>query len=388
MNGFYFHNPTKVYFGEGVVSKLGKELEAYGKNILMTYGGGSIKKNGIYDKVTDILKGAGKNVFELPGVMPNPRTEKVYEGIKICKEQAIDFILAIGGGSVIDCSKLIAAGARTDRDFWESFLIKKEKASDAVPLGSILTLAGTGSEMDCLAVITKWDAQIKTSWGSPLVQPKFAFLDPTYTYSLPKNQMVNGAVDTLSHLFEQYFSRPDTNNVSDDLAEALMKNVIQNLPLAVKNPEDYNARSNLMWDSTLALNTLVGLGKEQDWITHKIEHSLSAFYDVAHGAGLAVVHPNYMLYTYKGGLSKYVQYAKNVWGISSDGKTEDETALAGIRATRDFFKSVGAPSTLQELGIPESSIDAISENVQRYKTSYSDLTVADVKEILRLCLQS
>lgn len=386
MNAFTFYNPTRIFFGEGAISKLEKQLKEYGKTVLLTYGGGSIKKNGVYDAIMAVFAKTGKTVVEVSDIMPNPRTEKVYEGIKACKEHHVDFILAAGGGSVIDCTKMIAAGAKTDEDFWDAFFVKKLKCQEALPFGAVLTLAGTGSEMDCGGVITQWDTQTKISYFSPLLFPKFSILDPTYTYSLPKNQMINGAMDTLSHAFEQYFSRPDESNLSDDLAEAVMKNVIENLNTAIADPTDYVARSNLMWCATMGLNDLIGLGKEQDWITHKIEHALSAFYDVPHGAGLAVVHPNYMLYTYKNGVSKYARFARNIWHVDPTGKTEEQTALEGILRTKDYLKSIGAPSTLGELGVPESSIDAIAEKTILYKTSYSDLKAEDVKAILRLCL--
>lgn len=387
MNGFTFYNATKIFFGENAVENLAGALKPYNR-ILFAYGGGSIKKNGIYDQILAILKAEKKNVFELSGIMANPRTEKVYEGIEICKRNDVDFILAVGGGSVIDCAKFIAAGAKTDRDFWQAFFLNHEDCYDALPVGSVLTLAGTGSEMDDGGVITHWESKQKLSYGHTLLMPKFSVLDPTYTYTLPKNQMINGMVDTLSHIFEVYFSAPDTSNVSDEIAEALMKCVIENLNTALENPADYTARANMMWCSTLAINGLISLGKQQDWMSHMIEHGLSAFYDIPHGAGLAVVHPNYLKLVYKNAPAKFARFARNVWGMAPDGRSDEELALAGIEKTRAYFKSIGAPTTLQEVGIPKEAILPIAESVVLYPTSYAPaLSREDVIRILNFCLE-
>ena len=382
MNSFSFHNPTAIFFGENSITNLKEAIKPYGKNILITYGGGSIKKSGIYDNVIEILKSAGKDVFELSGIMPNPRTEKVYEGAKICKENNIDFILAVGGGSVIDCSKAIAAAAKTDQDFWQKFFIEKDPCDDALPTGSILTLAGTGSEMNRACVISHWEENKKIGYGDSWLYPKFSILDPTYTYTLPKDQLVYGTVDIFSHIFELYFSQPNESNLSDDIAEAIMKNIIKNLGVALKDPTNYRARANLMWDSSMALNGITGAGKEGDWQSHQIEHALSAFYDIAHGAGLAIVHPNFMRYTYKDGIEKYVQYAINVWNIDPTGKTDDEIALAGIQKTKDYFSEIGAPVTLTEVGIPADNIDEMVKTVKITGGGYKNLTDADIKNIL------
>jgi alcohol dehydrogenase YqhD (iron-dependent ADH family) len=388
MTTFNFFTPTKIFFGENAVKNLGDQLKGVGKNILFSYGGGSIKKNGVYDAVVRILKEENKNIFELSGIMANPRTEKVYEGIKICKDNDIDFILAAGGGSVLDCSKFIAAGAGTDKDFWETFFIKREDCKAALPLGTILTMAGTGSEMDPAGVITHWESNQKIPYEHPLLFPRFSILDPVYTYSLPKNQLINGAIDTLSHIFEVYFSKPDVSNVSDDISEGIIKNVIENLTVAVKNQKDYSARANLMWASSLAVSGVVRAGKEMDWMSHQIEHALSACYDIPHGAGLAVVQPNYLKYIYKNAPGKFARFAKNIWNIDGNGRREEEIALEGIEKTRAYFKSIGAPVTLQEVGIPESSIDLLAGKTNPYPTSYAKkMSVQDVKEILALCLK-
>lgn len=385
MNRFTYHNPTKIFFGQDAIDRLGDQLKPY-NNILLAYGGGSIKRNGIYDRVMDILAEHDKQVVELSGIMPNPRTEKVYEGIKLCRAHEIDLILAVGGGSTIDCCKAIAGGVKTDRDFWETFYVNGERCYDALPLASILTLSGTGSEMNMGSVITNWDAKLKLSYECPAFFPKFSILDPTYTYSLPKDQMVYGAVDILSHLFELYFSPPDASCLSDDIAEAIMKNVIQNLNTALENPFDYTARANLMWSSTMALNGIPGLSKKLDWQTHQIEHALSAFHDIPHGAGLAVVHPNFMEHVYKKAPGKFARYAVNIWGVDPDGKDEEEVALAGILRTKAYFKSIGAPTTLGEVGIKAEEIDEIASTVNLLNLGYVRIDLQDVKQILKNCL--
>lgn len=386
MNDFRFYNPVRIHFGKDAMEHLPEELSAVGKKVLLVYGGGSIKRTGLYDRVTAILTDAGKEVFELSGVMPNPRTEKVYEGIELCKATGVDFILAVGGGSVIDCSKAIAVGARTDRDFWQAFFVNWEEAGDAIPLGTILTIPATGSEMDRSSVITNWATGEKNGYDSDLTYPKFSILDPTLTYTLPKNQMVNGIVDTLSHIWELYFSEPDTESVTDALAEALMRSVVSAARTALKDPTDYVARANIMWASTFALCGMLNNGKRTDWASHNIEHPLSAVFDVAHGAGLAVVHPNYMKYFCSYSPARYARYAVNVWGVDPSGKTELEIAQEGVQRTRDFFNEIGAPATLTELGIPESAIDDLASRTDMSCWAYKEITREDVKEILRMAL--
>lgn len=385
MNKFTWYNPTKILFGEGAIDNMAAELEGAGKRILVTYGGGSIKRNGVYERAMSILRDLGKEVWELSGIMPNPRKEIVYEGIRICKENNIDFILALGGGSVIDASKAMAAGALTDGDFWDKFYINREDLEAALPIGTVLTLPATGSEMNSGGVVTDWQNNIKTAYEHPLLFPRFSVLDPTYTFTLPREQIIYGAVDMLSHLFEVYFSYPNDNNLSDDLAEAIMKNIKVNLAIALEDPTDYEARANLMWDGSMALNGITKLSKGQDWETHQIEHAMSAFFDIPHGAGLAVVHPNFMRYTYKYAPEKYVRYAVNVWGVDPAGKSEDEICMEGIRATHDYFKQIGAPTTLGEVGISVDDADKIVSRTFLLTGGYHACTAEDIKNIVLMC---
>ena len=386
MNDFRFYNPVRIHFGKDAMTQLPEELAGVGKKILLVYGGGSIKASGLYDRVLAALAEAGKDVVELAGVMPNPRTEKVYEGIDLCKANGVEFILAVGGGSVIDCAKAIAVGARTDRDFWQAFFVNWEEAEDAIPLGTILTIPATGSEMDRSSVITNWATGEKNGYDSDLTYPVFSILDPTLTYTLPKHQMVNGIVDTLSHIWELYFSEPDTESVTDALAEALMRSVISATRTALQDPTDYVARANIMWASTFALCGMLNNGKRTDWASHNIEHPLSAVFDVAHGAGLAVVHPNYMKYFCAHAPERYARYAVQVWGVDPAGKTTLEVAQEGIQRTRDFFDEMGAPATLADLGIPESAIEDLAARTDLSCWAYKELTREDVKAILGMCL--
>jgi alcohol dehydrogenase YqhD (iron-dependent ADH family) len=320
------------------------------------------------------------------GITPNPRTDKVYEGIKICKEQKIDFILAMGGGSTIDCTKAISVGSKTDEDFWEKFYIKGEKATSATPFGSILTIAATGSEMNMGSVVTNWEKQQKYSYQNPFCYPKFSILDPIYTFTLPKEQLVYGCVDMLSHLMETYFSYPDEDCLSDDIAETIFKNVMRNLAIALKNPQDYNARANIMWDGTMALNGITRLGKKQDWTSHGLEHALSALYDIPHGAGLAIVHPNYLKYIYKEGAKKLARFARNIWDIAPAGKSEETLALEGVARLQQYFKEIGAPTTFGEVNIPATAISKITDIVVFRTGCYHKMTKADAKAIYELCV--
>ena len=387
MKEFRFYNPVKIYFGAGAIENLKQELPGMGQKILLTYGGGSIRRNGIYDTIRRLFADAGKKVYELPGIMANPRTTKVDEGVKICREEGIDFILAAGGGSVIDCSKAIATVAKLPEgyDYWENLFVRKEKTTEAIPLGCVLTIPATGSEMNMDCVITNWEKQLKYSYSSVYQYPKFSILDPEYTYTLPREQMLYGAIDTLSHIFEIYFSTPDDSNVSDDVAEALMKNVIENLNRALENPRDAVARSNLMWDSTMALNGIIEVGKDEDWMAHKIEHALSAFYDIPHGAGLAVCQVPYLDYICEEAPEKFARYAVRIMGCDPTGKTDTELAHEGLAGTKEYFRRIGAPVTLREVGIPEEAIPAIAAKTLLIPGSYKRLQTEDVEKILRNC---
>lgn len=386
MNSFVFCNPTRIFFGEGAVKNLAGQLSNYGNNVLLAYGRGAIKKEGIYDAVMKILRDCGKNVFELSGIMSNPTAAKVREGVAICKENKIDLILAVGGGSTIDCCKAVAAGSLIEGDFWEEFFEKHTVPDKAIPIGTILTMVGTASEMNGNAVITNEEKKIKGSFFSPASYPRFSILDPTYTYSVPQYQMVSGICDIMSHIMEQYFSGTD-DNISDDLSEALMKSIIKNARIAVKNPRDYTARSNIMWGATVALNGILGCAKMQDWEVHQIEHQLAAYYDdIAHGMGLAAVTPAYFRYIYKSGLNKFRQFAVNVWGVSPENKTDEQIALEGIDRLEAFFKEIGAAVSLRELGITDKGkFDEIAGSCNIKTGGYQILTRDDIKKILDEC---
>lgn len=388
MNNFIFENATKVYFGNGCVKEYLACLTAkYGDRVMLCYGSSSITKNGIYEEVTEKLESAGKTVFEFPGIMSNPTYGKVLEGAKFAKENEIDLILGVGGGSVMDCCKAISLAARYDGDVWSDFWASPSIVDfKPLPLGVVVTVAGTGSECNGGAVITNEELKVKTGRDYPQCNPKFALLDPEYTYSVPQFQMVSGGFDTLSHIMEIYFSEPDEDNVSDDIAEALMKNVILNLRAAIANPKDYTARSNLMWDAVMAENRIIKLGKKTDFECHQMEHQLGAYTDCNHGAGLAVLHPVYYRHIYKSGIQKFKRFAINVWGIPADGKSDEETARAGVEALADFIREIGLPTTLQELGI-DASVDLkqIADSCAIVPGSYKKMTQKEILEIFQEC---
>lgn len=381
---FCFHNPTKIYFGKGAINNLKDELKKYGNTIMLAYGKGSIKKIGLYDELMKIFNEAGKKVVEFSGIMPNPTAAKVKEGIKLVRENNVDFILAVGGGSTMDCTKAVSMGAANDVEFWDYFYMNYNPPKNKIPFGTIVTMVGTGSEMNGGSVITNEDVKIKTGVVYPNMLPDFSILNPEYTYSLSKFQMVSGICDMMSHIMEQYFSKPDTDNVSDDLSEALMKNIIKNAYICIENPNDYNARGNIMWDATLALNTLIGCSKEGDWEVHNIEHQLSAYYDVAHGMGLAAISPSYYRHIIDFGLSKFKKFAINVFGVSTDNKTDKEIALEGINKLEKFFKNIGATITLRELGITnKEELNEIAKTCFVSNSAYKVMSIDDIKAILQ-----
>lgn len=390
MRDFQFENSTKVVFGQDCVKKNLSQLVApYGNNVMLAYGGGSIKKNGIYQEITEILQAAGKTVVEFSGIMSNPTYEKVLEGAELAKNSQVELILGVGGGSVMDCCKAISLAAKYDGDIWQDYWTKPGKIeTDLIPLGVVVTVAGTGSECNGGAVITNEKLKVKTGRDYPVLNPKFALLDPVYTYTVPERQMVSGGFDTLSHIMEIYFSEPNEDNVSDDIAEALMKNTIRNLKAAKKNPKDYTARSNLMWDATMAENRVIKMGKKTDFECHNIEHQLGAYTDCNHGEGLAVIHPTYYRHIYSQGLSKFVRFAENVWCIPRGEKTDEELALAGISALEDFIRELGMPTSLSTLGIRDKELlRKIADSCGISKGSYKTMTKDEICQIFMECYE-
>ena len=385
MNNFVYDIPPKVYFGKDQLSNLGAELKSFGNRVLLTYGGGSIKRMGLYDKVVEEIKKAGLELFELSGIEPNPRIGSVREGVRICKTENIDVVLAVGGGSTLDAAKFMCAGAHVDHDPWEFFGADAKPIETALPLVTILTLSATGSEMDTAGVISNPETEDKLGRLAGPIRPRVSFLDPTLTYSVNAYQTACGSADILSHLMEVYFDTEQGMDMIDGFMEGMLRAVIKYAPIAIAEPDNYEARANLMWDGSMALNGITKLSKGQDWETHQIEHAMSAFFDIPHGAGLAVVHPNFMRYTYKHAPEKYVRYALNVWGVDPTGKSEDEICMEGIRATHDYFKSIGAPTTLSEVGISVDAADKIVSRTFLLSGGYHACTEEDIKNIVLLC---
>lgn len=381
IRNFIYQNPTKLIFGEGQIKNLAKEISSYGKKVLIVYGGGSIKKNGIYQQIQENLKEF--DLYELGGVEPNPRVSTARKAIDIIKTNKIDFILAVGGGSTIDCTKLISAGAFYEGDAWD-IVLGKYKPEKALPYGVILTIAATGSEMNSGSVITNLDTGEKLSWDSKLVFPKFSILDPTYTFSVPRNQTVNGVVDTMSHLMEQYFNK-QYNPLMDRFIEGTMKTVMKYAPIAIEEPNDYEARSVLMMSATVALNHSLSWGVIGDWGTHIIEHAVSAVYDVAHGEGLAIIMPNWIEYIMSKDLKRVKEFALNIMDIKPDNKTDEKIAKEGIEALRNFWTGLGAPKKLSEVGVKEDKILEIAELAIKETVGYAhNLNKDDVYKILKM----
>lgn len=388
MNNFIFQNATKVYFGKGCVKEYLACLTKEADTILLAYGGGSIKRNGVYDEIMDILNKEGKTVVEFSGIMSNPTYAKVQEGARLARENHADMILAVGGGSTMDCCKAVSLQAKYEGDIWEDFWARQGVIEcEPLPLGVIVTVAGTGSECNGGAVITNEEKKIKMGRDYPKLNPAFALMDPTYTFSVPTGQMVSGSFDILSHIMETYFSEPDEDNVSDDIMEALMRSVIRNLRAAIKNPKDYTARSNLMWDSTMAENRVIKMGKKCDFECHNMEHQLGAYSNCNHGKGLAVIHPVYYRHIYQNGLAKFVRFAENVWGISGEGKNEEEIAAAGIHALSEFIKEIGLPMTLKELGVKKEQLKEIADSCGISQGSYKIMTHEEILQIFEECYE-
>ncbi len=382
---FTYYNPTRIHFGRESMSKLSDELDNFGSNVLLLYGKNSIKKIGLYNSVVKILNECGKNITELSGIKPNPAYSQVLEGAKLCREKKIDLILAVGGGSVIDCAKAISVSAYAKGDPWQRYWIDFEDIdNEIIPVGSVLTMTGTASEMNGGSVITNEEQTVKTGRVFPsFVNPKFSILNPELTYTVPKTQMVSGVFDVMSHLMEQYFSGDD-DNTTDYVIEGVMLSLIKSARRAVIDPEDYEARSNIMWCATLALNTVTGLSKTQDWEVHNIEHQLGAYTDCPHGLGLSVISIPYYRYIYKYGIDKFVRFAENVWGVETDGKTKEEIALEGIACLEAFSKELGIPQTLRELGCTEDMLRKIADT-SLLGGGYKQLTHDDIYNILKEC---
>ena len=384
MNNFMYENKTKVYFGKGGVKEyLASLLKNYGDTVMLAYGGGSIKRNGVYDEVLGILNASGKRVVEFSGIMPNPTYAKVQEGAKLARENQVDLILAVGGGSVSDCCKVVSAQAKLDEDLWEMQYTKHTFASEFIPLGTIVTVFGTGSEMNSGAVITHEEKKIKGAlFGA---QADFAFLDPMYTLSVPMKQVLSGAFDTLSHAMETYFGQPSENNLSDDINEAVMRSVIRNIRVLLRDPNNYDARSELAWASSMAENGILKIGKVTDFQCHMLEHQLGAYTNCNHGAGLAVIHPVLYRHICKDSAKRFARFAQNVWGIAPKA-SDEETALAGVEALAAFIKEIGLPTSFYELGIPgDTDFKAIADSTVLTAGCCKKLTHEELYEILMEC---
>ena len=389
MNNFVYHIPTKVYFGENQLGHLGKELAKFGKRVLLTYGGGSIKRNGLYDKVIEELRNAKLEVFELSGIEPNPRIESVREGVKICKEQGIDVLLAVGGGSTIDATKFMAAGACVEHDAWEFFGANAKPINEALPIVTILTLSATGSEMDTGGVISNLETGDKLGRLAPALLPRVSFLDPTLTYSVSKYQTACGAADIMSHIIEVYFNTQEDLFMLDCFMEGMLKTVVKYAPIAIAEPENYEARANLMWTSSWAINGFINGGKRKAWSCHPMEHELSAVYDITHGLGLAILTPRWMEYCLdETTVDKYVQYGVNVFGI--DAKLDKmEIAKRSIKLTEEFlFEKLGLQRTFTKVGIKREDFAMMAKKACRYGDikGFKALTPADVEAIFEMCL--
>ena len=389
LGNFIYSNPTKLYFGDEAQKNLVEALSGFGKKVMLTYGGGSIKRNGIYDDIIAALTAAGKEVVELSGVMPNPTVDKLIEGCKVVRENDVDFILAVGGGSTIDYAKAVSVSAWYDGDAWERFWVKQEDPKPGeriIPVGAVLTMAGTGSEMNGGSVITNHATKMKIGkvFGEE-VMPKFAVLNPRYTFSLPHCQMVAGIFDTMSHIMEQYFSGDD-DSTSDYLAEGLMRSVIASSRVAIKDPENYEARSNLMWSATWALNTLIGEGKSQDWMVHMIGQAIGAYTDATHGMTLSGVSEAYYRHIMKYALKRFARFAHVVWEIPTEGKSDEQLASEGIDALAAWINEIGAASEITSLGVTEDMLDGIADATIILTGGYETLNHDEIVEILRKSL--
>ncbi len=388
LGNFAYCNPTKLYFGDESLNYLKEELPKYGKKVVLIYGGGSIKKNGIYDEVVKLLTDSGKDVAEISGVMPNPTLAKLYEGVEIARKHHADLLLAVGGGSVCDYSKAVAVSVNCKDDPWEKYYVRFEEPDcDIIPVGCVLTMAGTGSEMNAGSVITneKTKQKIGHVFASEAVMPRFTILNPNYTLTLPKYQMVSGIYDIFNHICEQYFSGED-DNTSDYISEGLMRSVIHSSRIAVQNPQDYEARSNIMWTATWALNTLVAKGKASDWMVHMLGQAVGGYTNATHGMTLSAVSLAYYHYILPYGLAKFVRFAKNVWNVDPTGKTDEQIAEEGLSAMEAWMKEIGVVMHLSEFGVTEDNLESIADLTLPMNGGYKVLDRNEIIEIFRKSL--
>lgn len=386
---FTYCNPTKLYFGKDALNGLNEELPKYGDTVQLCYGGGSIKKNGIYDKVVAVLKANGKTIVEDAGVMPNPTSEKLLEGCALARENHVDLLLAVGGGSVCDYAKAVSVSAHCNENPWEKYYLRMEDPdNEIIPVGCVLTMVGTGSEMNGGSVITNHEQKLKIGhvFGEE-VFPKFSVLNPEFTLTLPKYQMVSGIFDIMSHILEQYFSGED-DNTSDYIMEGLLRSLIHSSKIAAENPNDYEARSNIMWIATWALNTLVAKGKTTDWMVHMIGQSIGAYTDATHGMTLAAVSIPYYKHILPYGLQKFKRYAVHVWDVNPDGKTDTQTALAGLDAMESYMRTLGLKMNAAELGVTEDMLDGIADGSFIMDGGYKVLEHDEIVEILKESMQA
>lgn len=387
MENFEFINPTRILFGKNSEEKVGEQVALYCKKVLLHYGGGSIKASGLYERVTASLKKAGIQWVELGGVKPNPRLSLVHEGVKLCKDHKLGLILAVGGGSVIDSAKAIAMGAVIEGDVWDFYLGKGQPVA-ALPIGTVLTIPAAGSEASTGTVITNEEGWLKRAVNSELIYPRFSILNPELAFSLPKFQVACGVTDIMAHLMERYFTNVKHVELTDRLIESAMKTLISQVPLVLQNPKDYDAWSELMWTGTIAHNNLLDTGRIGDWASHDIEHEISGIYDIAHGAGLAVVFPAWMKYVWKHDVNRFVQWSVRVWNVEMDVFNPEAVAQAGIERMETFFKSMGLVTRLSEMDIPADRIDEMAakctNSSKRTFGNFVKLGYEDVRKILNL----
>lgn len=385
LGNFTYHNPTKIYFGEDSLQSLKQELPKYGDNVVLIYGGGSIKKNGIYDAVQKLLEQQGKQVTEISGVMPNPTLKKLYEGIDIARQHQADLLLAVGGGSVCDYAKAVSVSVHCDEDPWDKYFIRFEEPDcQLVPVGCVLTMAGTGSEMNAGSVITNSDTKQKIGrvFASEEVMPKFSILDPRYTMTVPEYQMKAGIYDIFNHICEQYFSGDD-DTTSDYISEGLMRSVIHSSRIAVKNPQDYEARSNIMWTATWAVNTLISCGKSGDWMVHMLGQAVGGYTNATHGMTLAAVSLPYYRHILPYGLPKFKRFAENVWGVQAAGKTDEQVAQEGLSCMEAWMKEIGVTMSIRELGADETMLDDLADATMILDGGYKKLDRQEIIDIFR-----